>query len=136
MLAESWKDAVLDHSIVLDVWLQPMFSSPHLVVPPRLFLVVSRTSQPCRKVRMTTQVLMHLIPRMNLLFFQCTEFELFERQLDCVREEAMKVPLIRFIVGPAGLTEAAAFLCDLYKPMPSQALLLLRIRCMGYHEIR
>ena len=37
----------------------------------------------------------------------------------------MKVPLIRFIEGPAGLTETAAFLCDLYKPMPSQALLLL-----------
>ena len=37
----------------------------------------------------------------------------------------MKLPLIQFIEGPAGLTETAAFLCDLNKPMPSQALLLL-----------
>ncbi len=37
----------------------------------------------------------------------------------------MKQPLIQFIEGPAGLTETAAFLCDLNKPMPSQALLLL-----------
>ena len=37
----------------------------------------------------------------------------------------MKLPLIQFIEGPAGLTETAAFLCDLDKPMPSQALLLL-----------
>ena len=37
----------------------------------------------------------------------------------------MKLPLIQFVEGPAGLTETAAFLCDLNKPMPSQALLLL-----------
>lgn len=37
----------------------------------------------------------------------------------------MKLPLIRFIEGPAGLTETATFLCDLNKSMPSQALLLL-----------
>jgi len=37
----------------------------------------------------------------------------------------MKVPLIRFIEGPAGLTETATFLCDLNKPMPPHALLLL-----------
>ena len=37
----------------------------------------------------------------------------------------MKPPLIEFVKGPAGLTETAAFLCDLNKPMPSQALLLL-----------
>ena len=37
----------------------------------------------------------------------------------------MKPPLIEFVKGPAGLTETAAFLCDLDKPMPSQALLLL-----------
>ena len=37
----------------------------------------------------------------------------------------MKVPLIQFVEGPAGLIETAAFLCDLDKPMPSQTLLLL-----------
>ena len=37
----------------------------------------------------------------------------------------MKLPLIQFVEGPAGLTETAAFLCDLNKPMPSKALLLL-----------
>ena len=37
----------------------------------------------------------------------------------------MKAPLIRFIEGPAGLIEIASLLCDLEKPMPSQALLLL-----------
>jgi len=37
----------------------------------------------------------------------------------------MKAPLIRFIEGPSGLTETATFLCDLDKPMPPRALLLL-----------
>ena len=37
----------------------------------------------------------------------------------------MKPPRIQFVEGPAGLTETTAFLCDLNKPMPSQALLLL-----------
>ncbi len=47
-------------------------------------------------------------------------------QLDCpFTRSSMEVPLIRFIEGPAGLTETAGFLCDINKPMPTQALLLL-----------
>ena len=91
MLAGSWRDAVLGYSIVLDVWLQPMFfPSPYLVVPPRLFLVVSSNQPakpPAAKSRMSN-------PSINALnstyespfFFSVRSLSCLSEQLDCIFE--------------------------------------------------